>query len=523
MTINQDIGYGSIENSKGKAAAFEKAKKEAATDGLKRALRSFGNVLGNCLYDKDYLKKVKPMKVKPIAFQEGELHRHPDFAPRVKDEEATVKIESHMTPVRTNQIIRTKTEALGVAATVDADDEFGENFFDGGDEFTFETVNAAEESAIKALEAPKPADQSSDTASNRTTPGQNAGPPQQPMNRNQTAPPLRAQNGVQQAPNQQQNHQNQGSGRPPVNASNLRGQQTPIVQQNNVPNARGPQTPNPQQNNARPDMNRRTNAPTVDIHAVPKPHTQLQQNQQPIRLTPPQAQQNQNQNQNQQPLRPTPPQAQNQQANQAQTPNQVPPKPATEFTTPAPNNRPSGLPIGFVTSRAAERLQNSDSTTSLSHLPAFNPHAESPLPKEKRTPGIDHTKSTHVKRQEVGIPDRPEPAQPMGQPQFGGAGGAGGGFSGAMGGKPFSRPNFVNPQQNGNRKIGMPGMSPLGNRGGYKAPSVVAGVKRPPLQDVSNQSGAVNGAAAEAHDGKRQKVESGANGLENAAPGVVGT
>ena len=46
-----------IENAKGKGAAFEKAKKEAATDGMKRALRSFGNVLGNCLYDKEYLKK----------------------------------------------------------------------------------------------------------------------------------------------------------------------------------------------------------------------------------------------------------------------------------------------------------------------------------------------------------------------------------------------------------------------------------------------------------------------------------
>ncbi len=33
-----------------------KAKKEAVTDGLKRALKSFGNALGNCLNDKDYLR-----------------------------------------------------------------------------------------------------------------------------------------------------------------------------------------------------------------------------------------------------------------------------------------------------------------------------------------------------------------------------------------------------------------------------------------------------------------------------------
>ncbi|KAL0263488.1 DNA repair protein rad52 [Diplodia seriata] len=53
-TYHEDIGYGHIENCTGKAAAFEKAKKEAATDALKRALRTFGNVLGNCLYDKNY-------------------------------------------------------------------------------------------------------------------------------------------------------------------------------------------------------------------------------------------------------------------------------------------------------------------------------------------------------------------------------------------------------------------------------------------------------------------------------------
>jgi len=48
----KDIGYGHIENCKGKAPAFEKAKKEGTTDALKRALRNFGNLLGNCLYDK---------------------------------------------------------------------------------------------------------------------------------------------------------------------------------------------------------------------------------------------------------------------------------------------------------------------------------------------------------------------------------------------------------------------------------------------------------------------------------------
>jgi DNA repair and recombination protein RAD52 len=63
----QDIGYGHIENCKGKAAAFEKSKKEGTTDALKRALRNFGNVLGNCVYDKDYLAKVTKIKTAPVS------------------------------------------------------------------------------------------------------------------------------------------------------------------------------------------------------------------------------------------------------------------------------------------------------------------------------------------------------------------------------------------------------------------------------------------------------------------------
>ncbi|KAI3326341.1 Sts1 protein [Xylariaceae sp. AK1471] len=89
-TFHEDIGYGHIENCKGKAAAFEKAKKEGTTDALKRTLRNFGNVLGNCIYDKDYLAKVTKIKVGPTKFDEENLHRHADF---VKKEQSIVKVE----------------------------------------------------------------------------------------------------------------------------------------------------------------------------------------------------------------------------------------------------------------------------------------------------------------------------------------------------------------------------------------------------------------------------------------------
>ena len=83
-TYHEDIGYGHIENCKGKAAAFEKAKKEGTTDALKRALRNFGNVLGNCIYDKNYLAKVTKIKVEPTKFDEANLHRHTDYAAKPK-------------------------------------------------------------------------------------------------------------------------------------------------------------------------------------------------------------------------------------------------------------------------------------------------------------------------------------------------------------------------------------------------------------------------------------------------------
>ncbi|XP_023327602.1 DNA repair and recombination protein RAD52 [Eurytemora carolleeae] len=52
------MGYGVSEGMKSKALSIEKARKESVTDGLKRALKSFGNALGNCLNDKDYVRLI---------------------------------------------------------------------------------------------------------------------------------------------------------------------------------------------------------------------------------------------------------------------------------------------------------------------------------------------------------------------------------------------------------------------------------------------------------------------------------
>ncbi|KAI1113540.1 recombination protein Rad52 [Nemania sp. NC0429] len=117
-TFHEDIGYGHIENCKGKAAAFEKAKKEGTTDALKRTLRNFGNVLGNCIYDKDYLSKVTKIKVGPTRFDEDNLHRHADF---IKKEEI-VKVE----PKAVSDKGSDRTNASVASDALALEDDFGD-------------------------------------------------------------------------------------------------------------------------------------------------------------------------------------------------------------------------------------------------------------------------------------------------------------------------------------------------------------------------------------------------------------
>ncbi|KAF8518349.1 RAD52 DNA repair protein [Hysterangium stoloniferum] len=76
---HEDAGYGVAENVKSKGTALEKCKKEAITDGIKRTLRNFGNLLGNCLYDKQYTQEIVKIKVQPAKFDRSALHRRPEF------------------------------------------------------------------------------------------------------------------------------------------------------------------------------------------------------------------------------------------------------------------------------------------------------------------------------------------------------------------------------------------------------------------------------------------------------------
>lgn len=141
-------------------------------------------------------------------------------------------------------------------------------------------------------------------------------------------------------------------------------------------------------------------------------------------------------------------------------------------------------PVGFFTARAAESLQNGPGSSV--KAPAFNPHLESPS--IRKTAGVDHTKTKPIGREVVGAAPSPMP----------------------------KRANFVNPETDKTRRVGMPvgAASPMQNRASYKPPQM----KRPAetnatrlaLGDVTATS--VNASTDDGADVKRQRF-----GLEHQA------
>lgn len=112
-SYHEDIGYGSLDNARTKAMAFEKAKKEAITDGLKRALRCFGNALGNCLYDKEYLSKISTVKCAPPDFDESNLMRYND---NQSSSSRAATIPPRLSSMTTNNIKTSNTDRVAPSA-----------------------------------------------------------------------------------------------------------------------------------------------------------------------------------------------------------------------------------------------------------------------------------------------------------------------------------------------------------------------------------------------------------------------
>ncbi|KAK4687132.1 DNA repair and recombination protein RAD52, partial [Tremellales sp. Uapishka_1] len=94
--FHEDVGCGGAENLKQKGAALDKAQKEAVTDATKRALKTFGSVLGGCLYDKEFTKAIGNVKSIPYKLNVETLERRPEFVPPTPPHPPSA-VPSHMT------------------------------------------------------------------------------------------------------------------------------------------------------------------------------------------------------------------------------------------------------------------------------------------------------------------------------------------------------------------------------------------------------------------------------------------
>lgn len=434
-SFHEDIGYGHIENCKGKAAAFEKAKKEAATDAMKRALRTFGNVLGNCLYDKDYLAKVTKIKIAPSKWTEDSLHRHADYAPIKR--EAIAEAESG----KGNDNRRQSSAHSAASNTSEYDNEFGDNLFDGT-EFTNPDEVHLDDSTT---------DIGIDTPAQRAVNGSVNGPQRQGPQRMDSMPHLRPPNVQTPAPlqNMQQPQRPLGMQRP----SNATATIPNLPQPNRM---LPPQTPGPP---PRPQQ----------IHVPPAQH---QTDTGGSKSNPSSAAGSDSGGSNH---------------GQPQTFNGGP---QNQQNLQAAEQLPSDAPVGFVTARAAETLnQPADARPVTAHGLAFNPHAESPS--IRRTQGVNPGRSAPIKRQQLGNAPNAPP-------------GPGNGLNESTA---QVRTDFTNPSADMSRRIGMP-MQMGNNRGAYKPPTAVKrpapgeNVGRPALADMSNMQ-QVDGAS----DAKKAKMD----------------
>ncbi|NXM36530.1 RAD52 protein, partial [Oxyruncus cristatus] len=121
-SYHEDVGYGVSEGLKSKALSLEKARKEAVTDGLKRALKCFGNALGNCILDKDYLRAVNklPRQVPPeLNLVKAKIQ---DYEPEIEKARYSSYLERQNTAGRQHCEVASHCEpAQTEAAVVTAD------------------------------------------------------------------------------------------------------------------------------------------------------------------------------------------------------------------------------------------------------------------------------------------------------------------------------------------------------------------------------------------------------------------
>ncbi|KAL8983066.1 MAG: hypothetical protein Q9205_002596, partial [Flavoplaca limonia] len=409
-TYHEDMGYGHIENCKGKAAAFEKAKKEGTTDGMKRALRNFGNILGNCVYDKDYVAKVSKIKVAPSKWDPVNLHRHADYAP-VKKEPVILQSENGV------QIKNENAEDNGIH-------QFRSPTADDFDEVDF-SVSHELDPSDEPFKRLAPVDSRVSSSSDAVADGSRNPNGQRHPRSSERNPQAR----FAKANSSSSAKQSDQGARDPAYLQKATHQDLKPAKQNTLP----------------------AFVPSI-LHDA-----QAGAQQRPQRAE--------------------------------QKDNPACPHGPSSFGTPPPAALTSvscSPPLGFFTARAAETIQSASSIPP--QAPSFNPHLESPS--IRKTAGVDHTRTKPVARELVGAPHPPAVS-------------SGG------------RPNFVNPQVDKGRRVGMPGgvASPLANRSSYKPPQMKRTAdgttiqqSRPALGDVTSTTVNLAPDAGAGGDVKRQRT-----------------
>jgi DNA repair and recombination protein RAD52 len=426
---------------------------------MKRALRNFGNVLGNCLYDKDYLSRITKVKVQPSKWDAGDLHRHRDFAPIKKevisDEQAP---QNRTSAVQRNASVQSNNSVASFGSA-EFEDDFGGNFFDDTD-FSHPDEVRLDDTTMAGGDGHNDGQQQIDQR--QGVPRTHSMPQMRSVNI-QAPTPLQGM----QAPQRPQSVQ-----RPPTNAAQGAGAprmgppQTPGAQQRHHQQQQQPANRQHQHisdgSRSNPSSAGTTDSPSnKGAHRLPQDST-------------------------------------------AQAP---PARPLLAEDHAMPTHPPPGAPIGFVTGRKADLLNQPPEARPLDANFAFNPHAESPS--IRRTQGVNPGKSAPISRQLLTAASGAQSPGIAANPQPTGA--PGNGFNGVQ--RPTNS-NFVNPSADMNRKIGMPNSGPGGfpnNRGAYKPH---AGVKRSAMADVTNTHHPQTDGA---NDAKKPRVETaaGENGHDN--------
>jgi DNA repair and recombination protein RAD52 len=382
-------------------------------------------VLGNCLYDQDYLPKVTKIKPGGRRWDLESLHRHPSYGPIKADPESNDSSKEAVKEQTKEQESRPSrsTSVQSVAALAHEDDEYGDMPEDMDMINPDEVCLPAERSPIKQSHRPpepRDVDRSSTGAIGQLVQLQHNKVPALQPPRQQTPDGLKRQGPAQDHPQFRPHPQ------PPQNMQPL--QSRPGTDRRSI-GASGPTNDTPQRNNQ----------------------------------------------------------------------NQIP-EPDPETNEPPSPGPGKDAPVQWYSPRVLLNGTSGDKTAAKVALNPFNPQA--PF-HSQTTNSVNYSRSAPIKRQHVG--QAPPPA-----------------INSNI--TPQNRPNFVNPQADSSRKIGMPSggvPSPLSNRTSYKPPGPAIGkrnaeaMNRSPLSDVSNIQNASDGSEL-----KRQRIED--NGKATNSPNSNG-